>query len=133
MLQRLSENTNPAMQAWVAGLLNERLVGSHGVAAQEGEENEEAASTSEASGSSAGLEPHGFDRVVLRERGRAREAKEKVKQRLSRSSENSLQPEVLLEMARGRVARDREWALQQIARLQLSGVEVAGVEMLGER
>lgn len=130
MLQRLSENTNPAMQSWVAGLLNERLIPAESAALAVVDE----ASQPEEAASDAGvLEPREFDRVVLRERLRAREAKEKVKHRLARTEEGNLEPAVLLEMARGRVARDREWALGQIARLQLAGVEVEGVQVLGER
>jgi hypothetical protein len=125
MVQKLTEGTNPAMQAWVAGLLNERLASPGSAAPVEESSGEQ--------GREASLEPRDFDRVVLREKRRGRQAKEKVKQRLGRSGEAALEPGVLLEMARGRVARDREWALQQIARLQVAGVEVAGVEVLEPR
>ena len=116
------------MQAWVAGLLSQPVDGVDGVDGQDG-----APLVPNAAPLGPLKEAGEFDRVVLRGRGRAREAKEKVKERLARSDEAALQPAVLLEMARGRVARDREWALEQIARLAAAGVEVPGVEVLGEK
>jgi hypothetical protein len=114
LLARLSENTQPAMQAWVAKLLNGREA---------------------AAGAGADRNTREFDRVVLRGRGRARAAKEAVKERLARTDlaaePGAVDAGVLLEMARGRGARDREWALQQIARLKMTGVDVPGVQIDG--
>lgn len=66
-----------------------------------------------------------FDRSVLRTRQRGRRAKELVKARLETSPAPDLP--TLLELARGQTASDREWALQQIARLVAAGVEIEGV------
>lgn len=100
LLRRLSEHFDAAMQAWVAEQLLQRAP--------------EFATQS-------------FDAAILRSKGRARRAKEAVKQRLSQSPENATAADALLEVARGRTARDREWALQQLARQVLAGENVAGV------
>jgi hypothetical protein len=108
VLKKLGENSDPAMQAWLA----EQLL-------RDGQDVDTAA----------------FDRAVLRTRGRARRAKEAVKTRRSVvKSEAAATHEysdddvtALLEMARGRTARDREWALQQLAQLSLGGRTIEGV------
>ncbi|HEX8551796.1 MAG TPA: hypothetical protein VF681_09600 [Abditibacteriaceae bacterium] len=99
-LQRLAENTSAPMQEWVAAQL---------------QQTGEAVSTDE------------FDRTVLRARGRNRKAKELVKTRLDASAE--VAPATLLELARGRNTRDREWALQQLAKQALAGQQIDGVEL----
>ncbi|HEX8236671.1 MAG TPA: hypothetical protein VF600_12005 [Abditibacteriaceae bacterium] len=108
ILQKLGENSDPAMQAWLA----ERLL-------RDGQDVDTAA----------------FDRAVLRTRGRARRAKEAVKTRRdvahreagSTSEYSDEDVKALLEVARGRTARDREWALQQLAQLALGGRKIEGV------
>jgi hypothetical protein len=108
VLKKLGENFDPAMQAWLA----EQLL-------RDGQDVDTAA----------------FDRAVLRTRGRARRAKEAVKTRRSVvKSEAAATHEysdddvtALLEVARGRTTRDREWALQQLAQLTLSGRQIEGV------
>jgi hypothetical protein len=103
ILQKLGENADPQMQAWLAeNLLQD----------------------------SQSANVQGFDRVVLRTRGKARRAKEAVKTRRQQQCEYS-QDDVnaLLEMARGRTARDREWALQQLAQMALSGQEIDGLKV----
>ncbi len=70
-----------------------------------------------------------FDAAVLRGRGRARRAKESVKRRLDQTTVESstLATGALLELARGNTVRDREWALQQLAKRALSGQEIGGI------
>lgn len=74
-------------------------------------------------------EATGFDSHVLRARDRGRRAKELVKSRVAREAT----PDVaaLLELARGRNRRDREWALEQLARLALAGHEIEGLTLDG--
>jgi len=74
-----------------------------------------------------------FDRGVLRARDRGRRAKELVKRRLAATppTEAALDTAALLELARGRTERDREWALEQLARLALSGAPVDGIVVDG--
>jgi hypothetical protein len=36
---------------------------------------------------------------------------------------------VLLDVARGRTTRDRQWALQQLAQVALAGREIEGVQV----
>ena len=71
-----------------------------------------------------------FDSAVLKSRGRARRAKNAVQYRLAQDSATSMSTTALLELARGRVPRDREWALQQLARLAQNGAEIEGVELV---
>ncbi len=66
-----------------------------------------------------------FDRQVLRGRDKGRKAKELVKRRLD--TQLSQDVGLLLEMARSRSSRDAEWALGQLARLALDGVEIEGL------
>lgn len=78
----------------------------------------------------------GFDQRVLKTRRQGRKAKELVKKRWNKitnpevtSIPNSLSSsadrvEALLALARGRVERDREWAIQELVRLSQSGVEI---------
>jgi hypothetical protein len=108
VLKKLGENSDPAMQAWLA----EQLL-------RDGQDVDTAA----------------FDRAVLRTRGRARRAKEAVKTRrnvvqredVGATEYSDEDVTALLEVARGRTARDREWALQQLAQLAQSGREIQGV------
>lgn len=69
-----------------------------------------------------------LDRRILFTRRGPRSTKEAVKQRLEAAADvPSIQPtrvEALLDMARGANTRDREWALQRLALLKVSGVEV---------
>ncbi len=101
VFSRLSENTDPQMQAFLA----QRLL-------KTGERFAQAPT---------------FDRQVLRARNQSRTAKELVKRRLD--AEPSQDIPLLLELARGRSSRDAEWALGQLARLALTGVEIEGVEV----
>ena len=100
-LAAIQENTNAEMQAFVAGLLNER----------------EALASAD------------FDRAVLRRKNRARRAKTLVQTRLEQKPLQNAR--VLLELARGKTPRDREFALQQLAKLaaekEIGGVEIGGV------
>ena len=71
-----------------------------------------------------------FDRRLLVSRRSNRRAKIQVQRRLS--AEQLLAPErraALLDLARGANARDREWALRQIAELTLQGVPFDGVAL----
>jgi len=108
VLRKLSENDDPVMQAWLA----EHLLHA-----------------------TKDVEVATFDRRVLRARGRARRAKEAVKKRrdatktrapVQHSNEDIA---ALLDVARGRTTRDREWALQQLAQAALTGCEIEGVQV----
>ena len=99
LLARLGQNPDPQMQAWVGQKLLD---------------------------SGAGAQPD-FDAAVLRTRGRSRRAKESVKERLESSPNESANVAALLEAARSRTPRDREWALQQLARLAMAGEKIEGV------
>jgi len=69
-----------------------------------------------------------FDAAILRSRGRARRAKEAVKERLNNEeSTASLEIGTLLELARGSTLAERDWALQQLARRALAGEKIEGV------
>lgn len=70
-----------------------------------------------------------FDRQVLRGRDKGRKAKELVKRRLD--AQPSQDVGLLLEMTRSRSSRDAEWALGQLARLALDGVEIEGFSVEG--
>jgi hypothetical protein len=98
-LQKLTEHFEPQMQAWVAGQLQ----------------------------NFPDVDAREFDRTLLKTKGRARLAKEKVKTRLASTSSADVDASVLIEMARGSLARDREWALQQLASRALAGEEISGV------
>ncbi len=108
LLKKLSENSDPQMQAWLAEhLLRDAL----------------------------NIEVAVFDAAVLRARGRARRAKEAVKLRrdttktvpLANIEYSNEEVATLLDVARGRTSRDREWALQQLAQVALSGKQIDGV------
>jgi hypothetical protein len=110
LLKKLSENSDTAMQAWLA----EHLLRD-----------------------APDVEVAAFDASVLRARGRARRAKEAVKARRD-TTQNTPRTNIeysnegvatLLDVARGRTKRDREWALQQLAQAALSGREVEGVTL----
>ena len=86
-----------------------------------------------------------FDQAILNGRGRARRAKEKVKNRLRQKEtelsdtsgaateivSQSLAIEPMREAAQTGVPRDREWALAQLVRASLDGVEVEGLKLRG--
>ena len=101
LFARLSENPNTEVQVWVAKKLR------------------------------AGDAPNAdvFDRAVLRQRDKGRKAKEAVKKQ--RTSEPAADRDLLLEMARSRTPRDAEWALQELAKLALTGAEIPGVTLEG--
>lgn len=110
ILQKISESSDPIMQAWLAEHL---LLDSQSVDVAD------------------------FDRAVLKTRGRARRAKEAVKKRLDTTKTapheySYADTSALLDVARSRTARDRDWALQQLARAALAGVEIEGVEVRRE-
>ncbi len=107
LLQKLTENSDVQMQAWLA----EHLLKD-----------------------APDVQVAGFDQVVLRTRGRARRAKEAVKKRRDATKSGPVEYSdddvaVLLEVARGRTTRDREWALQQLAQVALSGRDIEGVRV----
>jgi hypothetical protein len=101
--ERLSENPDTETQAFVAGQL--------------------LAQPTTAGRASA------FDRAVLRARDRGRRAKELVKARLD--TQPTPDVSLLLEMARSRTPRDADWALGQLAKLALEGVEIPGFTLDG--
>ncbi|MCW3052255.1 MAG: protein with signal peptide, partial [Chthonomonadales bacterium] len=103
VLERLSENPDPATQAFVAGkLLTQAATPDQTVA---------------------------FDRTVMRARDKGRRAKELVKTRLDAQPTPDIA--LLLEMARSRTPRDADWALSQLAKLALDGVEIPGFTLDG--
>ena len=107
LLEKLAENSDPLMQSWV---------GEQWLAA--------------ADEVRSGAETRSFDGAVLRARGRSRRAKEAVKTRIAQAPVASeVDVEALLETARGTTTADREWALQQLAALAISGQEIPGVEI----
>ena len=76
-----------------------------------------------------------FDNRVLITRRRNRKAKEKIKDRLNSDSriknKGILAPkrmEALLNLAKGKNIRDREWALNRIASLSMKGVRFEGID-----
>jgi len=76
-----------------------------------------------------------FDNRVLITRRRNRKAKEKIKDRLDSDSriknQGILAPkriEALLNLAKGKNIRDREWALNRIASLSMKGVRFDGID-----
>jgi hypothetical protein len=107
LLQKLTENSDAQMQAWLA----EHLLKD-----------------------APDVQVAGFDQVVLKTRGRARRAKEAIKKRRDVTKTASVEYSdadvaALLEVARGRTRRDRDWALQQLAQVALSGRDVEGVQV----
>jgi hypothetical protein len=103
ILKRLTENPDPETQAFVAGQLLRHSPPSERTRA--------------------------FDSAVLRARDRGRRAKELVKTRLE--NEPTADIALLLEMARSRTARDADWALGQLAKLALEGIEIPGFTLDG--
>ncbi len=103
MLARLSENPDPETQAFVAG----QLLALPAPAEQ----------------------TNTFDRAVLRSRDKGRRAKELVKTRLD--AQPTPDVDLLLEMARSRTPRDADWALGQLAKLALAGVDIPGFTLDG--
>jgi hypothetical protein len=75
--------------------------------------------------------PQLFDAPILRRRNSGRRVKERVKAELTNSAPQTLDKAVLLEMARSRTKTDADWALQQLARLAISGEEVEGITIEG--
>ena len=74
-------------------------------------------------------ETQDFDRAVLRNRDRGRRVKEQVKSRLAQQTTPDIA--LLLELARSRTTRDADWALGELAKLALSGVEIPGFTVEG--
>jgi len=82
-----------------------------------------------------------FDNRVLRTRRTGRKAKELVKRRLetpapdaavfigSNQTVDDRRIQALVDMARGSSLRDRDWALQQLARLALDGHPIPQVQV----
>lgn len=75
-----------------------------------------------------------FDRRILTGPRRGRRARSLVKQRLQSASgaiKVSTDERILalLELARGEVADDREWALRRLASLALEGIHIDGLEV----
>lgn len=76
-----------------------------------------------------------FDRrILLTARRFSRPAKESVKARLdaSKAEASTASPEriaTLLSLTRGETLKDKEWALQKLAELVLSGVDIDGLEV----
>lgn len=60
-----------------------------------------------------------FDKQVLRQRNKARKAKESIKTRLEKGLDQD--PALLLEMASGHNQKDAEWAIMQLSKLALAG------------
>ena len=101
LFARLSENPNLKVQIWVAKEL--RTADSPGAI--------------------------DFDRAVLRQRDKGRKAKEVVKKQIAK--EPAPDVNLLLELARSRTPRDAEWAMQELAKLALTGIEIPGVALDG--
>lgn len=73
-----------------------------------------------------------FDKRLLVTRRVGRRSKEQIKSRIQRLGTNAVTShrlEALSDMASGRNARDREWALQRLAQLCLAGVDVDDVSV----
>ncbi len=106
LLKKLSENADPIMQAWLAEHLLKDVTS---------------------------VEVSAFDQSVLKTRGRARRAKEAVKTRRGTTIEYSNDEiKSLLDVARGRTKRDKEWALQQLAQVALPGREIEGLVVVSD-
>ncbi|GAB4461590.1 MAG: hypothetical protein OHK0029_27070 [Armatimonadaceae bacterium] len=104
LYRALFENPDPEIQTWLADLLT-------------GE-------------SSVPAETTEFHRDVLRQRNRARKAKEAVKVR--QTAEPTVDVQVLLEMARSKGnPRDAEWALAELAKRAMAGEEIFGFSLEG--
>ena len=106
LLTRLMEHPSPEVQGWVAREITQAESNGVQLASRE------------------------FDATVLKGRGRARTAKETVKRRLTGEaapSRDTVDEAALLQLARGGIRRDREWALAQLARLSVRGEAVSGV------
>ncbi len=67
-----------------------------------------------------------FDKGVLRTRNRGRKTKELVKTRLQTAQPSNLDTKTLMELARSRNIKDREWAIEQLTKMALAGEEVEG-------
>jgi len=105
LLTRLAQHDHPSVQAFVA-------------------RNLARAPRSEAAASFAG--------ALTNARGRSRRAKTRVQRVLDESpNAGGLSLDALLDAARNGAPRDREWALRQLVRLQLSGVDVPDLQVKG--
>lgn len=67
-----------------------------------------------------------FDKSVLRSRNKGRKVKEMVKSRLQEVDLKNLDTKTLMELARSRNTKDREWAIAQLTKMALAGEEVEG-------
>lgn len=105
LLTQLAQHDNPSVQAFVAQDLG-RAPQSEAVAA--------------------------FENALTNARGRSRRAKNYVQQAWDESpSAGDLSLDVLLDAARQGAPRDRAWALRQLVKLQLSGVDVPELKIKG--
>jgi len=109
LTRRLAEHPDPIMQELVAATLLENP----------------AAVTADEAGR--------FDAAVLRGRDRGRRAKELIKRRLAAAELEGLKLDgaALLELARGQTERDRDWAMEQLARLAMAGESIDGLTLDG--
>lgn len=67
-----------------------------------------------------------FDKSVLRSRNKGRKVKELVKSRLQELDAENVDTKTLMELARSRNTKDREWAIEQLTKMALAGEEVEG-------
>ena len=68
-----------------------------------------------------------FDKAILRSKNRSRKAKELVKNRVD---DNLLiDPQTLLELARGKNKKDADWAILQLTKLSIQGEAVEGFSL----
>jgi len=105
LLARLAQHDNPSVQAFVARNLY-RAPQSEAVAT--------------------------FGNALTNARGRSRRAKTHVQQVLDESpNAKDLSLEVLLDAARNGAPQDKAWALRQLVKLQLSGVDVPDLKVKG--
>jgi hypothetical protein len=104
VLSALFENPDPETQALVTQLLSGAEIKPEESAAFEGE--------------------------VLRQKNRARKAKEIVKVRQDKESVSYIDTPTLLALARGsRTPRDADWALAQLAKRAMAGEIIEGLEI----
>ena len=65
-----------------------------------------------------------FDKEILRMKNRSRKAKEEVKERIGQTLE--VDGKTLVEIAKNGSKKDKEWAIEQLAKKVLAGEEVEG-------
>ena len=80
----------------------------------------------------APTESAAFEGEVLRQKNRARKAKEIVKTRQDKQSVSFIDTPTLLALARGsRTPRDTDWALAQLTKRAMAGEKIEGLELSG--